>query len=229
MLKEALEIRGINRLELKESALSKGVALGVVGIDPSRNGENAMQPKLWTIKEKKDKPSTGKFTGQISLPGETRKISNESIGSNIGGALAEFTDNSFIIINNLFFIPESSQIQGKLFVNKNPFDIVILMYEGSLDRPIEPLDKEEVSANGWMTMDEIGKVDPHMVNPYMVRGFVWDIIFLEKSEGIISKTVSEYFHNPTKRVPVSRILPQDFFSIENFYKQREGLQDVIPH
>ena len=228
MLERAIAL-GVNGKDIETSKPSLGVALVIIGIDPSRNGENATQPRLWTIREKKDKLSTGKIAGQISLPGETRKITGEPIGSNIGGALAEFTDNSFTIVNNLFLMPESFRIQGKLFVNKNPFDIVVLMHEGPFDRSIEPLDKEEVSANGWMTMDEIGKVDPHMVNPYMVRGFVWDIIFLEKSEGIISKTVSEYFHNPTKRVPVSRILPQDFFSIENFYKQREGLQDVIPH
>lgn len=224
MFKEALGIGVINHLEVKESALSKGVALVIAGIDPSRNGENATQPKLWTIKEKKDKPSTGKIAGQISFPGETRKIAGEPIGSNIGGALAEFTDNSFIIINNLFLIPESSQIQGKLFVNKNPFDIFILMHEGPLDHPIEPIDKDEVSANGWMTMEEMQEIGQSMI-----RGFVWDIVSLEKSEGLISKAVYDYSHNPMKRVPVSRILPQDFFSIEKFYKQREMLRDVIPH
>lgn len=203
---------------------SVGIALVIVGIDPSRNGENATQPKLWTIKEKKDKPSTGKLAGQISFPGETRKIVGEPIGSNVGGALAEFTDNSFIIINNLFLIPESSQIQGKLFVNKNPFDIFILIHEGTLDHPIEPLDKDEVSANGWMTMEEIQEIGQPMV-----RGFVWDIVSLEKSEGLISKVVSDYSHHPMKRVPVSRILPSDFSSIEGFYKQREMFQDVISH
>lgn len=203
---------------------SVGIALVIVGIDPSRNGENAAQPRVWTIKEKKDKPSTGKIAGQISLPGETRKTAGESIGSNVGGALAEFTDNDFIIRNNLFLMPGSSQIQGKLFVNRNPFVIVILMHEGSFDRSIEPVDRDEVSANGWMTIEEIRKVDQRMV-----RGFVWDIVSLDKSEGLISKAISDYSHNPTKRVPVSRILPQDFSSIERFYKQREMLQDVISH
>lgn len=223
MYKEIVGVGITNHLEIKESPFSKGVALVIIGIDPSRNGENATQPKLWTIREKKGKPSTGKIAGQISLPGETRKIGGEPIGSNIGGALAEFTDNSFDIINNLFFIPRSSQIQGKLFVNGNPFDIVILMYEGALDRPIEPVDKDEVSANGWMTMDEIRKEGQHMV-----RGFVWDIVSLEKSEGLIARAVAEYSHNPMSRVPVSRILPEDFFSIEKFYEKREALHDVIP-
>lgn len=224
MSKETLEIGIISKPEVKESNLSFGVALIIVGIDPSRNGENATEPKLWTIREKKDKPLTRKIAGQISFPGETRKISGEPIGRNIGGALAEFTDNSFIIINNLFFVPESSQIQGKLFVNNNPFDIIVLMYEGPLDHPIEPVDKDEVSANGWMTMEEIQKVDQHGV-----RGFVWDIVRLERLEGLISNAVSEYSHDPMKRISVSRILPQDFFSIEKFYKQREMLSDVIAH
>ena len=224
MSKETLKIERTNNLETKENVSSFGVALVIVGIDPSRNGENATEPRLWTIKEKKDKPSTGKSAGQISLPGETRKIAEESLGSNVGGALAEFTDKNFTIMNNLFFIPKSSQIQGKLFINKNPFDIFVLMYEGSFDGSIEPVDRDEVSANGWMTMEEIQKVDQPMV-----RGFVWDIVSLEKSEGLISRVVNEYFHSPTKRVPVSTILPQDFFSIEKFYEQREALQDVIPH
>lgn len=216
---------GIRGKDLEiEKPTSCGVALVIVGIDPSRNGENATQPKLWTIKEKKDKPLTKKIAGQISLPGETRKIDGESIGSNVGGALAEFTDNSFVIINNLFHVPDSSRVQGKLFINKNPFDIFVLMHEGPLDSRIEPVDRDEVSANGWMTMDEIQK----MGQP-MVREFVWDIVSLEKSEGFISKVVSDYSHSPMKRVPISRILPQDFFSIEKFYKQREMLHDVVPH
>ena len=202
---------------------SVGVALVIVGIDPSRNGENATQPRLWTIREKQDKPLTNKIAGQISLPGETRKI-DEPIGSNVGGALAEFTDNSFIIINNLFLIPESFQIQGKLFINKNPFDIAILMYEGHLDHHIEPVDRDEVSANGWMTMEKIQEIGQPRV-----REFVWDIVSLEKSEGFISKAVFNYSRYPIKRVPVSRILPQDFFSIDKFYKQREMLQDIVPH
>lgn len=207
-----------------EKRSSFGVALVIVGIDPSRNGENATQPSLWTIKEKKNKSSTGKIAGQISLPGETRKTAGESIGSNVGGALAEFTDNDFIIGNNLFLMPESSQIQGKLFVNRNPFVIVILMHEGHLDRSIEPVDKDEVSANGWMTVEEIQKVDQRKV-----RGFVRDIVSLEASEGLISEAISDYSHNPMKRIPVSRILPQNFSSIRRFYAQREMSQDIIPH
>ncbi len=218
------EERNVERFNVRgQVTLFIIVALVIVGMDPSRNGENAMQPRLWTIREKKNKPSTGKIAGQISLPGETRKIAGEPIGSNVGGALAEFTDNSFIIINNLFFIPESSQIQGRLFINRTPFDIFVLMYEGPLDRTIEPLDKDEVSANGWMTMEEIQRIDQNMV-----RGFVLDIISLER-EGIISRAVSDYSHNPMKRLPVSRILPQDFFSIEEFYKKREKLQDSVLH
>ena len=217
-------VGGIGGKEFEVEKPSFGVALVIVGIDPSRNGENATQLRVWTIKEKRNKPPTGKFAGQISLPGETRKIAGESLESNVAGALAEFTDDNFTIMNNLFFIPDFSRIQEKLLVNKNPFDVFVMIYEGPFDRPIEPVDRDEVSANGWMTMEAIQKVDQTMV-----RGFVWDIILLEKSEGIISRAVNEYFHNPTKRVPLSTILPQDFFSIEKFYEQREALQDVIAH
>lgn len=213
-------VRG-REIEAETERKSIGVALVIVGIDPSRNGENATQPKLWTIKEKNNKPSTGKIAGQISLPGETRKIAEKSIGSTIGGALAEFTNNSFIIINNLFLIPESLQIKGKLFVNKNPIDIAIITYEGSLTNSIEPVDKDEVSANGWMTMTELQKIGQPMI-----RGFVLDLISLENSEGLISKAVSDYSRNPTKRLPVSRILPEDFFSIREFFERRERLPDV---
>lgn len=220
--REVLSPAGIGVETEKRSSF--GVALVIVGIDPSRNGENATQPSLWTIKEKKNKSSTGKIAGQISLPGETRKTAGESIGSNVGGALAEFTDNDFIIGNNLFLMPESSQIQGKLFVNKNPFVIVILMHEGPLNRSIEPVDKDEVSANGWMTVEEIQKVDQRKV-----RGFVRDIVSLEASEGLISEAISDYSHNPMKRIPVLSILPQNFSSIRRFYAEREMSQDIIPH
>jgi len=226
MVSRERETLGINGLGLEtEKRSSFGVVLAIVGIDPSRNGENLTQPKLWTIIERKPKPETERVAGQISFPGETRKDTNEKIEDTIIGGLAEFTDNNHTIKYNLFFIPGSSFVRGRIFVNGNPFDMAILICEGSFNNAIEPEDKDEVVPNGWMTIDEILKKDPKR-DPRIVRGFVHQLADLEESEGLISKAVSDFFHFPTQRVPLGAILPDDF-SISDFFKKREQSLDVI--
>src|SRR3990167_39274 len=84
---------------------SFGVALVIVGIDPSRNGENATQPMLWTVKEKKDKPSTGRIKGQIYLPGESGKEGKKISDTIAGGLVGEFSDDRFFVESGVFMTP----------------------------------------------------------------------------------------------------------------------------
>lgn len=222
--REALSPVGIGVETKREPSI--GIALVIVGIDPSRNGENVTQPNLWTVIERKSKPETDKIAGQISFPGETRKINGERIEDNIIGALAEFTDNNRTIQHNLYLMPESSIIEGRIFIKSNPFDIVVLIHEGSFDNTIEPVDKDEVLPNGGMTIEEIRRKDPAR-DPRIVRDFVHQVAELEESERLISNVIIEYLRFPTKSIPLRTFLPKAPFSIRDFFQEREQLRDVI--
>lgn len=205
-----------------ETRRSEGVALVIVGIDPSRNGENLTSLKFWTNIEKKSKPETNRVKGQISFPGETRKIGGETLNSNMFGALAEFSDNDFLIQNNLFFVSGFSLMEGRVVVNNKPFDLIVLICERSLDSPINPVDEEEVAPNGWMTVDEILKEEEGKV-----RTFTREIARAEVSERLIGKVVAAYYSLPFKRIPLSSLLPPGFSSGRQFYEERNKKPDVI--
>ncbi len=215
----------INPARINVEALrpdSIGVTLAIVGIDPGRNGENVVDPSIWTVKERKTKPETEKTEGQISLPGETRKI-GEGLMPNVIGALSEFTDDSFDIRHNLFFVKESSFVQAKVSIKGNPVDIVVLMYVGNLDKAFKPVDQEDVLPHKWMTIAEIRQ--SMQENPEGIRKFAREIIEMERSDRSVGKAVDEYFHNPMRRVPISALLPQNF-SINQFHVQRERNADI---
>lgn len=204
--------------------VSIGVALVIVGIDPSRNGENAEDPKVWTVIEKKSKSETEKIVGQISFPGETRK-NGESLSQNIIGALLEVTDNTHLVGNNLFYLPDSSHIEGGVSIKSNPIDLVVLIYNGSLEIPLVPVDDGDVKPNRWMTIDEINQVLRQ--DQDTVRKFSRDILNLETSENRISRVVKDYLHFPWKRVPFSKLLPSTFSTMKQFHEDREKLSDVV--
>jgi hypothetical protein len=204
-----------------EKRPSIGTILAIVVIDPSKNGENANNPMFWTILEKKPKSATERLIGQISFPADTRKI-GEDARSNMLGSLPEFSESNELI-RRLIFMP-SSHIEGKISVKNSPVDLEVLLVDGFPDSPIVPLDADEVSANGWMSMRDLEKMQEE--NPSSLRSFVGQIVDLEKSEKIVHKVVEEYFLHPEKRVPLSAILPHDTSLVE-FYNHREELSDVV--
>lgn len=209
--------REVKGKEFEVESQSIGVALVVVGIDPSRNGENASDPKIWTILEKKTKPETEKVAGQLSFPGETKKI-EEELASNIVGALCEFTDSDFVVRNNLFMLP-SSHVKGKVLIKNNPVDLAIVMYTGPLDHTFKPVDQNDVAPHGWMTMRDMGRIASQ--NQEKVRKFARTIIDMETSEQLVGKVVAEFSHSPVRRIPVSTILPPEFSSMAQFHDDRE--------
>jgi len=222
MSKETLEIGRIHGSEVKENTSSFGIALIIVGIDPSRNGENITQPKLWTNIEKKSKPATGRIAGQISFPGESKKSGKNMKDTLAGGIVGEFSGSKNLIENNLFITP-SWFAENKVQVEGNPFDLAILVFKGQLNQEIDPLDINEVAPHGWMTIEEIQKKDPQK-DPRIVRGFVHQVIKLDDSEGCIKRVILE--SEGGLLVPVSTILPRDL-SPEQFFKDREKVRDVI--
>lgn len=220
MSKEILEAPTPNLAERREKRSSFGVALVIVGIDPRRNGENETQPKIWTIIEQKSKDGTERVKGQISFPAETKKNREEWL-SNMLGALSEFVDASGKMMDNLFLIQGSSFMEEKINVRGNPADIAVLIYEGDLNKPINPVDDGEITPNGWMTIEELRRKPSENI-----RSSSLDILNMEEQEGFIGKIVAEYFHNPIKRIPLRSMLPKGF-SIKEFLTQREKSPDFL--
>lgn len=209
-------------IELEGKPNSIGVALVIVGIDPRRNGENSTDPTIWTVREKKTKESTQKVAGQISFPGETRKV-GEKPTPNIIGALSEFTDNNFQINHNLFLTPSSFR-PGIVSIRGNPVDIAVLMYVGPQTDSFTPVDQDDVAPHKWMAMSEIKGVIKK--EPNMIRKFAQDIIRMEFSDPLIGKAIGEFLHDPMSRLPVSALLPQGFSTITSFHHNRERMSDV---
>lgn len=204
-----------------ERKSSIGVALIVIGIDPSRNGENVTSPKLWTIREKKTNLATEKIAGQISFPGETGKR-GENLRQNIFGALAEEFSGDDQKIGNLWYIPGQSHIEGKVLISGKPADLVILTYTGSLDHQNVPLATNEVSPHDWMTIEEL--LSEH---PDKIRKFAREIAVMDQSEKFIGRVVSEFNHHPLRRIPLSTLMPGNFLSMRQFHQEREGKKDIV--
>lgn len=201
---------------------SMGVALVIVGIDPSKNGENVSNPNIWTTIELKSKPATDRVSSQISIPADTRKI-RERREFNVLGSLAEFSrDNN--LIRSLSFV-SSSFVPGAIEIKGNRYDLGILFLDGLPSTPIIPLDSDEVAANGWVELKDLRNI--RSSNPSSLRSFVGQLIEAEsEKEGAIRTAIVDYFDNPDKRISLSTVLPSDF-SIENFYQYREKRRDVI--
>ncbi len=210
-----------NGLEIERTS-NVGLAMVFVAFDPSRNGENITQPKLWTNIEKKSKPATGRIAGQISFPGESRKIGKNMKDTLAGGIVGEFSGSKHLIENNLFITP-SWFIANEIQIEGNPFDLAILIFRGPINQEISPLDTNEVEPHGWMTIEEIQKKDPQK-DPRIVRGFVHQVIKLDDSEGCIKRAILE--SEGGLLVPVSTILPRDL-SPEEFFKDREKVRDIL--
>jgi len=220
MLERATGIRD-NGLEIERTS-NVGLAIVIIAFDPSRNGENITQPKLWTNIEKKSKPATGRIAGQISLPGESRKIGKSMKDALAGGIVGEFTGSKHLIENNLFVTP-SWFIRSKIHVEGNLFDLAFLVFRGSLSQEINPLDANEVEPHGWMTGEEIQEKDPQK-DPRIVRSFVHQVLDLQRSEKSITKVVLECERGLL--VPVSSMLPE-IQSPKQFFETREKARDIL--
>lgn len=199
---------------------SVGVALVIVGIDSSRNGENVASPKLWTIIERETNFAKEKIAGQISFPGETSKT-EESLNQNIFGALAGEFSGDDQRINNLWYVPGYSHIEGKVLIGSRPADLVVLIYTGSLKDPNVPLAINEVSPYGWVTLQELLKE-----HPGKIRKFARQIVASESSERVIGRAVATFSHSPLSRIPLSSLVPSNFSSMIQFYRDRERKEDI---
>lgn len=215
--------RDLTRIpEIIGNPASIGVVVGIIGVDPSRNGENLRQPKIWTVRELKSKPATEKIAGQLSFPAETRKQEERGkeylVNNMIGALVDEFSDDADLIKDSIFLVDGVSLITNTISVRSGPLDLMLLIYAGPFDRRIEPTDREDIAVNGWMSLDELASKPS--------RNFVSQTLEKERSSRIISRTIAAFNHFPLKRVPIGAYLSEDF-SIAGFRAKREQGHDVV--
>lgn len=195
---------------------SIGVALLIVGIDPQKNGEDATNPLLWTIRELLGKSETDRIVGELSIPAETKKAGEARL-ANILGALAEFGDDQHLeYLRTHLFLIDDAYTEKSIFIHNNPADLAVLVYDGSLDIPFNPVCAEEVSPNGWMNRSMIRRAKG-------IRSALKEAIELDIARGISARAIETYYNFPERR---TQIFPPDISSIKDFYIQRELLPDI---
>ncbi len=190
-----------------------GVALMIIADDP--RSDNGQGPLIWTIKEMNSKEETEKRAGQISIPAETRKL-GESDANNIRGALAEFCDDSLLESSSNITITDGSLYRDALSLNGHfVADLLVVVFDGSIDIPISPANRDEVEPNGWMHLEEISGAEN--VRPFLRQ-------FVESGHaGIVTQDVLRLIRaNPQRRIS---LIPQGF-SINAFYLRREEMKDI---
>lgn len=199
-----------------EARDSIGVALLIVGIDPQKHGEDAANPLLWTIRELLGKSETDRIAGELSIPAETKKAGESRI-ANILGALAEFGDNQHLeYLRDHLFLINDAYTEKSIFIHDNPADMAVLVYDGFLDIPFNPVCDEEVSPNGWMSRSMIQEAKG-------IRSALKQAIELDIARGVSARAIEAYYNFPEKRIP---IFPSDMSSIRDFYTQRELSPDI---
>ena len=216
-----LERRPLAFTESRENPDSAGVAVLIVGLDPRRDGDNALDPLIWTITELKSKVETDKLAGQLSIPAETRK-NGESAEDNVIGALAEFCNDTIFssyVKNHLVKVDGKWRREKGITVGTGPADVAVVIYDGALDFPFKPTNADEVSPNGWMKKSELVAVYPNL------RDLLKETLELDSMENLIRDALEDYESNPEKR---KSVFPDDLVSIEKFNSEREFGVDMHP-
>ena len=204
--------------ETKEGEIpqSIGIAVLVVGVDKTRNGDNSNDPLIWTIKELEAKTETGKKPGEISIPAETRKV-GETRKDNVLGALAEFCDDTSLdYIRQHLFLAQGVFGEKVINVNGNSVDLTVLVYDGDLSLPLSPLNSSEVSPNGWMHKSEIQDSEG-------VRSVLRQAIEQDTYHSLSANVLNIYSN---KRGELSPVIDDNFTTISEFYRRRETLPDM---
>lgn len=199
--------------ETKEKLASVAVAVLIVGLGSSKNGDNESDPLIWTISELKSKFETDKVAGEISIPAETRK-NGESAEDNVFGALTEFCDDTAFpwYIKKHVIRMDGNWYRGKgVIVRERLVDVAVLIYDGAIDFPLKPTCSDEVSPNGWVKKSELAMY-PNL------REMSKQVLDLDSSENLIREALESYHKNPERR---RQIFPDNFDSMRKFSNERD--------
>nr|MBI5455935.1 hypothetical protein [Candidatus Levybacteria bacterium] len=187
---------------------SIGEAMIIVNFDPNINGENATDPKIAVVVEKKSKPSSKRIAGQRSIPIETRKVGESRI-DNIRGGIAEICNDEMLgQVRANFFLVESGL--GQTLCSGNVVGLSVLIYNGNISMPFTPINVEEVGFAGWISMNELLEAED-------VREIAKDFIKTARDTGLIASALRDF----KTRGLSTQLFPADF-SINQFYAQRES-------
>ena len=179
--------------------------------------------EIRVIRERRDKPSTGRKAGELSVPIETRKVGEDPEG-NLYGALPEAFDRYDIHGRDIRRILERSlyHMEGNTyhpgFKQKLGDKIIhceyaVVLYDGP-NIEVEPFNSKEVGDAQWVPMDRLLQSD--------VRSLAGHAVWHALSNGIIQENLRRYHQEPRSRL---RLLPPGF-SIPDIYHDRELLVDV---
>lgn len=196
-----------------------GILLIVVSL--KTNGSARPIPFLWTTVENKSKPETEKVAGQVSVPSETRKVGEEQ-EETLLAALAEFTDDEAVIAD-LRVPPGSPYFHNGISVGGNPVDVAVVFYAGSANTVINPVDPDEVSVNGWRSLEQLVGEDPDKI-----RSTFRKVIELDSQTGFLRSTIESY--QALGGAPISSLIPATSdkgFSIRDFHARREEKPDIL--
>ena len=159
----------------KENISNVGIGLFIVDLESK---------KIWVIEELVDKNSTGRKSGKVSIPMETRK-KGETIVENVLGGFSEFRElqngEELIWVNNRV------SYKGRYPFVKGCVADVVMVGLKNIKRESDlssHLKSSEVSSMGWKDIDEILKI-PNL------RDGVKEYLKLAKREHWIDKFVIE--------------------------------------
>jgi hypothetical protein len=194
---------------------SVGILTLIIGLDSQRNGDNVFDPLIWTITELQQKSETDKFTGQISVPAETRTV-GENRRSNVLGALSEFTDDRTlpVVLKHLYEV-ESTYSDSRIIVGGSLADMAVFIYDGPLDISFQPICTDEVSPIGWIKKSTLDNQDA-------LRGVLRQALEIDQREGLIKQALEDYYANRGKR----HVVPDQLRSLKDFIEARGTNPDV---
>lgn len=202
------------RAELKKIP-SVAAGLIIIGIDPRKNGENAVNPMLWTNIDAATRKETERTAGQATIPLESRKA-EESLYNNALGGIAEFCDDSnlFYVREHLWLAPDSF-CKGKVMHKLGQVDLAILVYDGSLSIRFNPLSREEAIPNGWVSVQNFQSFKS-------VRPTAEGLVRESLNEGLLQKVVRSWTEGNRKL-----FVPDHIVSLKSYEDLREKSGDAI--
>ena len=168
---------------------------------------------IWCVKELSSSAKTAKSAGQISIPLETKKVNETSIGTAIGG-LEEFKaleeNDSLIYIENQV----SSKGRHK-YENGNFVDFVVLGYSSNGGKGQDNLQvaDPQVEGLGWFRIDDL------LTRPDLRTG-LRSFLELAKNERWIENFLMEFQTNKSAKVVLTRNDPR-----LNYIQERIKLKD----
>lgn len=174
---------------------------------------------IWMVIEKTSKAASGKTSGQLSIPIETKKIGESELAAVYGG-LSEFCRDKDIpsLSGHLYRVNTENGYRRScmVFPYKGvglPVDLALIISDSAQISPTSSCD--EVETLGWVSLDKALKT-PN------VRSVSQELLEVAVKDRMIEKAMAD-FRNPQAR---KLVFPNKNFSIEMYSVIRELKTDM---